>query len=135
MTRPIFMLLGGAMLLTGCGGSGGSANSSAAAATGSAGVAASSVPVPAAYLGTWGADCSSPFVKFSTGMIHVYPDNADYALKSATDSGSALTVTYDSKAGTAVETYEVEGDDMQLTGGTYGGQEATWHKAPMKKCG
>jgi hypothetical protein len=110
-----FLALAGATALAGCGGSGAAA--------------------PDTVQGTWAADCSSPFVKFDGGTIHVYPDNADYKLKSATLNGANLDVAYDSPQGSVSETYVMDGDTLRLDHGTYGGQEATWHKAPMKKCG
>lgn len=103
-----------ALVLAGCGGSG--------------------VKAPDAVQGTWSADCSTPFVKFDGGTLHMYPDKADYALKSATLNGSNLEISYDTPQGAVAETYVLEGDTLRLDHGTYGGAQATWHKAPMKKC-
>ncbi len=89
---------------------------------------------PDQFSGTWGADCSSPFVRFSGNTIHIFPDNADYNLTSISVAGNALSVGYDSTGGAALETYVLEGDQLRLDRGTYGGSQASWHKAPMKKC-
>lgn len=97
---------------------------------------ASGVSVPDKFAGTWGADCSSPYVRFSPGTIHLYPDNADYKLKTASvDAAGNLTVSYDMPTAAAVETYVVEGTMLRLAKATYNGAEAAWHKAPMNKCG
>lgn len=89
---------------------------------------------PDRFSGTWGAGCSAPFVSFSGNTIHVFPDKADYKLTSVSLVGNDLSVGYASAAGTALETYVIEGDQLRLDRGTYGGSQATWHKAPMKKC-
>lgn len=94
----------------------------------------SGVQAPANVQGTWGADCSSPFIKIGESQIHVYPDNADYDLKSVKLDGANLTLGYDSAAGAVTETYVIEGDTLRLDHGLYAGSEATWHKQPMKKC-
>ena len=102
-------------LLSACGGGGG-------------------VQAPAEVMGTWGADCTTPFVKFDGGKMTVFPDKATYSLKTATLAGGQLTVGYDSAQGAVSEVYAVEGPTLRLDHGTYGGSEATWHKAPMNKC-
>jgi hypothetical protein len=112
--RSVVTIVGLSLVLSGCGGA--------------------SVSAPAQFTGTWGADCSAPFVAFARGTIHVYPDDATYPLKAATLTGSDLTVGYDSKAGAVTETYAAEGETLRLRRGTYAGQEATWDKAPMRKC-
>jgi hypothetical protein len=84
--------------------------------------------------GTWAADCASPFVKFDGGTIHVYPDDADYTIKSAKLDGSTFVVSYDSKTGPVTETYVYENNTLRLDKGSYSGMEATWHKQPMSKC-
>ena len=108
--------------------------SAAALALAGCGGGGSGVKVPDQFQGTWGADCATPFVKFDGGKVHVYPDNADYDLKSAVLNGENYDISYDTPQGPITETYVVEGDMLRLDHGTYGGQEATWHKAPMKKC-
>ena len=105
----------GFALLTGCGGSG--------------------VQTPEQLRGIWAADCATPFVRIEASKIHVYPDDVTYDLKSATLQGSSFQVGYDSPQGAITETYVVEGATLRLDKGLYGGQEATWHKAPMNKCG
>jgi len=91
--------------------------------------------VPDQFAGTWGADCSSPFVKFDGGTVHVFPDNADYSIKSATLTGNDLKVAYDTKdRGTVTDTYESQGSTLRLTKTEAAGGEATWDKAPMSKC-
>jgi len=104
-----------AMLLTACGGGGG-------------------VQAPAAVQGTWGADCTTPYVKFDGGKVTVFPDNATYVLKSATLQGGQLTVAYDSPQGAVSEVYVQDGQTLRLDHGTYAGTEATWHKGAMNKC-
>ncbi len=89
---------------------------------------------PSQIEGKWGADCSSPFVSFSGSTIHVYPDDADYDIKSAKLDGSNFTVSYESKTGPVTETYVYENNTLRLDKGTYGGMEAAWHKQPMNKC-
>ena len=93
------------------------------------------VKAPDAVQGTWAADCASPFVKFDGGEIHVYPDKASYKLKSAALDGANLNVAYDTPQGAVAETYVYESGTLRLDRGTYGGQQATWHKQPMRKCG
>jgi hypothetical protein len=111
--------LAGAMLLAGCGegGSGGGG-----------------VQAPAEVAGTWGADCSHPYVKFDGSQITVFPDNATYGLKSAVSQGGQVTVAYDTPQGAVSEVYVEEGPSLRLDHGTYAGTDATWHKAPMNKC-
>jgi hypothetical protein len=92
------------------------------------------VQAPAQVEGTWGADCSAPFVAFKGGQITVFPDKATYALKSASLAGDQLTVAYDSAQGAVQEVYALEGQTLRLDHGTYAGTDATWHKAPMSKC-
>ena len=89
---------------------------------------------PSELQGKWAADCASPFVSFDGGTIHVYPDDADYKLKSAKLEGSNFTVSYDSNSGPVTETYVYENNTLRLDKGTYGATEATWHKQPMNKC-
>jgi hypothetical protein len=103
-------------LLAGCGGSGGG------------------VQAPAAVLGTWGADCTSPFVKFEGAKVTVFPDKAAYDLTSATLANGQLTVGYKTAQGAVSEVYVMEGPTLRLDHGTYGGTDATWHKGPMNKC-
>ena len=103
-----------ALLLSGCGGGG--------------------VKAPDAVQGTWGADCTQPFVKFDGGKMTVFPDKATYALKSASLAGGQLTVGYDSPQGAITEVYVQDGQTLRLDHGTYAGTEATWEKAPMNKC-
>ena len=110
--------LAAAVLLAACGGGGGGGG----------------VQAPDQVQGTWGADCSSPFVAFKGGQITVFPDKQTYALKSASLAGAQLTVGYDTAQGAVQEVYAVEGPTLRLDHGTYGGTEATWHKAPMNKC-
>jgi hypothetical protein len=106
-----------ALALAGCGGGG------------------SGVRAPDRLQGVWGADCAAPFVGFDGGRIHVYPDRADYDLGKAALNGANFDIAYDTPQGPIAETYVVEGDMLRLDRGTYGGQQAVWHKAPMKKCG
>lgn len=89
---------------------------------------------PSEIAGTWGADCTTPFVKFDGDTVHVYPDDADYDIKDVKHTGNVYTVSYESKTGPVVEDYVFENDMLRLDKGTYGGMEATWHKNPMKKC-
>lgn len=124
---PVLMLVA----LTGCGGSGGSNSSSTSASDGLG------ATIPAQFVGTWAADCTSPFVKFnSDGTMHVYPDNADYTLKSATLSGGILDVAYaTTDRGTITDSYASEGATLRLTKtASDQGGEASWTKAPMSKC-
>ena len=113
MNARVVIALLATLVLAGCGGSG---------------------ATPSELEGKWGADCSSPFVSFSGNTIHVYPDDADYALKSAKLDGSNFTVSYESKSGPVTETYVYENNTLRLDKGSYGGMEATWHKQPMSKC-
>lgn len=114
--KPAFAaaLLAAAAALAGCGGSG--------------------VQAPSQVAGTWGADCSQPYVKFAGGEITVFPDKATYSLKSATLAGGLLTVAYEPQSGPVTEVYVLEGSTLRLDHGTYGAGEATWHKAAMNKC-
>ncbi len=112
-------LIGTVLLLVGlaaCGGGGGG------------------VQAPAEVAGTWGADCSQPFVKFDGGKITVFPDKATYDLKSAALQNGQLTVAYQSGHGAVSEVYVLAGQTLRLDHGTYGGAEVTWEKAPMNKC-
>ncbi|HEY5072880.1 MAG TPA: hypothetical protein VII63_12710 [Caulobacteraceae bacterium] len=110
-----FCMFIGCALLAGCGGGGG-------------------VTAPAEVAGTWGADCTQPFVKFDGAKITVFPDKATYDLKSAALAGGQLTVAYDTAQGAVSEVYLLQGQTLRLDHGTYGGSQATWHKAPMNKC-
>ncbi len=92
------------------------------------------VRAPAEVQGTWGADCTQPFVKFSGGDIQVFADNATYRLKSATLADGNLTVAYDTPQGAVSEVYAFDGQTLRLDHGTYAGTEADWHKQPMNKC-
>ncbi|MEI9888256.1 MAG: hypothetical protein WDN08_17515 [Rhizomicrobium sp.] len=114
MKAQIFVPLLASLVLAGCGGGGGA--------------------TPSQLEGKWGADCASPFVSFRGDTIHVYPDDADYAIKRAKLDGSNFTVSYDSKTGPVTETYVYESDTLRLAKGSYAGMEATWHKQPMTKC-
>jgi hypothetical protein len=105
-----------AMALAACGGGGGG------------------VKAPADVAGTWGADCSHPYVKFDGGKITVFPDNATYDLTSAASQGGQVTVAYTTAQGAVSEVYVEEGPTLRLDHGTYAGTDATWHKAPMSKC-
>ncbi|MES2095423.1 MAG: hypothetical protein V4459_01555 [Pseudomonadota bacterium] len=118
--------------LTGCGGSGPSTS-------GSSGSSVSTTPsgasIPDQFVGTWAADCTSPYVRFNAdGTMHVYPDNADYTIKSAALDGSDLKVGYVSASGETTDVYASEGSTLRLTRTIAGGQEAAWTKAPMSKC-
>src|SRR4051812_20371312 len=106
-----------------------------AAAVALGGCGGGGVKAPEAVQGVWSADCSSPFVKFDGSEIHVYPDKATYRLKSAALQGANLDVAYDTPQGPVSETYVLDGGTLRLDHGTYGGQQATWHKQPMRKCG
>lgn len=109
------LILTTALALAGCGGSG--------------------AGVPDQFAGTWGADCSSPYVKFDGGTVHVYPDRADYKIKSAALEGSDLKVAYDTPNGQLTDIYASEGATLRLTKTiAAGGQEAVWIKMPMSKC-
>ncbi len=107
--------MGAALLLSGCGGGGGA-------------------QAPSQVTGTWGADCTTPFVKFDGGKITVFPDKATYSLTSVGLVGDQLTVGYKGSEGPVSEVYVLEGATLRLDRGTYSGNEATWHKAPMNKC-
>jgi hypothetical protein len=111
--------MGAALALAGCSGSGGSG-----------------VSVPAQFLGTWGADCASPFVQFASGTAKVFPDNATYTLKSAALQGTELSVAYDdaTRGGMVTDVYVAEGETLRLDRTKVGPAEATWHKAPMNRC-
>ncbi len=114
----LMMILLGSVALTACGGGAGGG-----------------VQAPDSVVGTWGADCTQPFVRIEKSQIYVFPDKATYPLKAASLAGGALTVAYDASTGPVSEVYAVEGATLRLDHGTYGGSEATWHKAPMQKCG
>ena len=109
-------VLTAAMALTACGGGAGG------------------VQAPADVAGTWGADCSQPFVKFDGGKMTVFPDKATYDLTSATSQGGQVTVGYTTAQGPVSEVYVEDGATLRLDHGTYAGTDATWHKAPMTKC-
>ena len=92
------------------------------------------VSVPEPVRGIWGADCTNPFVSFNEDSVHVYPDNATYAIDQVTFDGNDLTVKYTSSAGPVTETYFKSGETLRLDHGTYAGVDTTWHKAPMNRC-
>lgn len=118
MKNQIVIALGAALLVSGCGGSGSSGAS-----------------VPSQFIGTWGADCASPFVEFGKGTAKVFPDKATYQLKSAELKGSELSVSYDDAShNTLTDVYVAEGDTLRLDRTRSGAQEAKWNKAPMTKC-
>ncbi|MCU1500543.1 MAG: hypothetical protein JWM47_4496 [Acidimicrobiales bacterium] len=90
--------------------------------------------VPEEVAGTWGADCTQPFVKFAGSKMTVFPDKATYDLKRAAVANGQLIVAYDTKSAEVSEVYLIEGTTLRLDHGKYGGADATWHKAPMRKC-
>ncbi len=92
------------------------------------------VKAPDEVAGTWGADCTNPFVKFDGGKITVFPDKATYDLTSAAIANGELTVGYKSPQGEISEVYVIAGDTLRLDRGVYGGTEAKWGKMPMGKC-
>ena len=100
-----------------------------------AGCGSAGPKAPDAVQGIWSADCSTPFVKFDGNEMHLYPDKATYRLKVAALQGASLDVAYDTPQGAVAETYILEGGTLRLDHGTYGGQQAAWHKQPMRKCG
>ncbi len=106
----------------------------ATAALGACGGGGGGVKAPDAVQGTWGADCAQPFVKFDGGKITVFPDKMTYDITSADLQNGQLTVGYKTAQGPVSEVYVQEGAMLRLDHGTYGGTEATWHKAPMNKC-
>jgi len=91
-------------------------------------------PTPSAVQGTWGADCSTPFIKIDGSEIHIYPDDADYKVKTVTFDGKNLVLGYDSKEGPALETYVFTNNTLRLDRGRYTGMDAIWHKQPMQRC-
>ena len=94
----------------------------------------SGVQAPASVQGTWGSDCSQPFVKFDGSNMTVFPDKATYRLASASLAGGQLTVGYATPHGAINEVYVEDGQTLRLDHGVYGGTEATWHNQPMNKC-
>ena len=100
-----------------------------------AGCGGSDIRVPDQFAGTWGADCSSPWVRFDPGKIHDFPGNADYPLKAATFDNGELKVTYTRPDMEVTDTYLNTGDTLRLTKTVAAsGGEASWNKAPMSKC-
>lgn len=126
MMRIVIVGLTLAAALTGCNRGGG--NGATAAAGGGVGV-------PAQFVGSWGADCTSPYVRFDAGSVHDFPANADYPLKAAALDGSELKVTYTRPDAEVTDTYVSDGATLTLTKtATATGGEAEWHKAAMSKC-
>lgn len=93
-----------------------------------------SVSVPEPVRGIWAADCASPFVSFNQDSVHIYPDNASYAISQVTFDGNNLVVKYTTPAGPVTETYMKSGETLRLDHGTYAGVDTTWHKSPMNRC-
>lgn len=91
--------------------------------------------VPQQFIGTWGSDCSQPFVRFERmGKIHVFPDGKDYRLKTASYTGSYLIVSYRAGAADMTDTYLIEGPTLRLTQSALNGITANWNKQPMMRC-
>ena len=89
---------------------------------------------PEAVQGTWGADCGKPFIKIDSRLIHVFPDNADYAVKSVSFDGTHLQLTYDTAFGPAKEIYAFANNTLRLDRGWYKSMDAVWHKDAMVRC-
>lgn len=92
------------------------------------------VSIPDPVRGVWAADCNNPFVGFNQDSIHIYPDNASYAVSQVTFDGNNLVVKYTTAAGPVTETYLKSGETLRLDHGTYGGVDTVWHKAAMSRC-
>lgn len=113
-----FLILAGALLaLGGCG---------------------SSSPVPDQFIGSWGNDCSKPYMAFTPqGTMHIYAVSVDYKIQSASLSNGVLTVVYpDPDAGaTMTDTYAVEGNGLrQLKAISDKGGEAEFSGSAFSKC-
>ena len=92
------------------------------------------VSVPQLVRGVWGSDCKTPFVSFNEDSIHIYADNASYALKEVTFNGNDLHVKYENTTGAVVETYVKSGETLRIKSGTYNGVDTSWDKPPMSRC-
>lgn len=120
MKKIAILGMAAATLLAGCGG-----GTNAADDTGM---------LDTQFVGTWGADCASPYMKLTPSTIEVYADNATNTLTSADSDGSSLQLAYDSANGPVTENYAIEGETLRLVSGNYNGMEADWTKQPMQKC-
>ena len=113
-----FAALAAALALAGCGGSG--------------------IAVPPEVVGTWGNDCSKPWMTIgSNGVMHIVPTNADYPLKSATLSGTTYTQSYDdaSGGGLTTETWELSGSTLrEVKSVNEKGGEASFDGPGFTKC-
>jgi hypothetical protein len=92
------------------------------------------VSLPTPVRGVWGNDCNKPVVEFTETGIHVYADNATYALESVTFNGNDLNVTYTSARGAVSETYFKSGETLRLDHGTVAGAAVTGSTHAMNRC-
>ena len=92
------------------------------------------VSLPEPVRGAWGADCTNPFVQFTESSIHLYADNATYALESATFNGNDLSVKYTAHDGPVSETYMKSGETLRLDHGTRAGAPVTAQQHAMNRC-
>jgi hypothetical protein len=96
------------------------------------GGAAVSLPVP--VRGIWGNNCASPVIRLTEDSIHIYADNATYALTGATFNGNDLTIRYASARGEVSETYMKSGETLRLDHGTYAGADIAFNRHAMNRC-
>ncbi|MBN8807357.1 MAG: hypothetical protein J0I47_03840 [Sphingomonas sp.] len=90
--------------------------------------------MPAQFLGSWGADCMAPYVRFDAKSVHGFPTARDYPLKAATLSGGMLAVTYTRPDGDVTDTYASSGSTLTLTKTATAKGATAMNKAPMAKC-
>jgi hypothetical protein len=90
--------------------------------------------LPKPVRGVWGNDCAKPVIRFTDAGIHVYADNATYALRAVTFNGNDLRIEYDTGHGAVSETYLKSGETLRLEHGIYAGAPMAWNKRPMDRC-
>jgi hypothetical protein len=92
------------------------------------------IALPKAIRGIWGNDCAKPVIRFTETGIHIYADNATYAVKAVTFNGNDLSIQYDTGRGAVSETYLKSGETLRLEHGIYAGAPMAWNKRAMDRC-
>jgi hypothetical protein len=92
------------------------------------------IALPKPVRGIWGNDCTSPVVEFTETGIHLYADNATYALTGVTFNGNNLSIKYVSQRGPVAETYLKSGETLRLERGNYAGADRAWNNRAMERC-
>jgi hypothetical protein len=92
------------------------------------------ISLPKPIRGIWANDCARPVIRFTDTGIHIYADNATYAVKAVTFNGNDLSIQYNTARGAVSETYLKSGETLRLEHGVYSGAPMAWNKRAMDRC-